>query len=173
MTRARDTGDRLRDDRSFRERAKLLRAEERAYGGHTFGRHVDVGPAYTWARVQRELVDRTTGLSHFRSDATRWTSEVYLARAVDGIERSTEYRRSMAASETELRRGQPPPTVRPLVRVPLRQAIGADWSRAVAGHTADPAGIRMTRFGPRAAVVAVYRARPGGGWYLHTCYPTP
>ncbi len=162
MTRARSSDDRLRDDRSARERVKRLRDEERTYRGHAFRRHVDVGPAETRARAAQS-----------RSDATRWTHETHLARAVGGVERSQEYRRSMAEAEAALRRGQPPQTVRPVVRIPLRQAIGADWSRAVAGHTADRNGVRMTRFTPQAQVVAVYRARPGGGWYLHTCYPTP
>ncbi|MDS0132739.1 MULTISPECIES: hypothetical protein [unclassified Amycolatopsis] len=173
MTRARSGDDRFRDDRSVRERVKHLRDEERTYRGHAFRRHVDVGPAETRARAQRALVDNPGGRAHFRSNATRWTHETHLARAVGGVERSQEYRRSMAEAEAALRRGQPPQTVRPVVRIPLRQAIGADWSRAVAGHTADRNGVRMTRFTPQAQVVAVYRARPGGGWYLHTCYPTP
>jgi hypothetical protein len=173
VTRARDTSERNRDDRALRERAKQLRAEERAYGGHAFARHVDVGPAETRARAQRALVDPATGRAHLRSDATRWTAEVHFARAVDSVERSQEYRNRIAQAEAALRRGEPPQTVRPVVRIPLRQALGADWSRAVAGHTADPTGVRTSRFTSRAEVVAVYRARPNGGWFLHTCYPTP
>jgi hypothetical protein len=173
VTRARNASDRVRDDRALRERVKRLRAEERAYGGHVFDRHVDVGPEYTSARAQRALVDPATGRAHPRSNATRWTTEIYLARAVDGVERSQEYRNRISQAEAALRRGEPPETIRPVVRIPLRQALSADWSRAVAGHAADPAGVRMIRFTPHAEVIAVYRARPGGGWFLHTCYPTP
>jgi hypothetical protein len=173
VTRARDTSERDRDDRTLRERVRRLRAEERVYGGHAFARHVDIGPAETRARAQRALLDPTTARVHFRSDATRWTADVHLTRAVGGVERSQEYRDRITQAEAALRRGEPPQTVRLVVRIPLRQALGTDWSRAVAGHSADPTGVRMTRFSPQAAVVAVYRARPNGGWFLHTCYPTP
>lgn len=173
MTRGRDAGGRDRDDRALRERVQRLRVEERAYHGHAFKTHVDVGPADTRVRAQSALPDPRTARAHLRSDATRWTADVHLARATDSVERSKAYRDQMTQADAALRRGQPPQTVRVVVRMPLRQALGADWSRAVAGHTADPSGVRPTRFTPRAQVVAVYRARPNGGWFLYTCYPTP
>lgn len=164
--RGRDTRS---DPRQLKERRVKLRAEER---GHTFERHVDIGPAGTQARAQRLLTERGP-VRQQHADATRWTSDYALARAVDGVERSPEYRTRMTAAEQALSRGEPPQLIRPVVRLPLRDAVGPDWRNAVAGHRADATGVRPIRFPETAQVVAVYRAKPGGGWYIHTCYPLP
>ncbi|MTD54788.1 hypothetical protein [Amycolatopsis pithecellobii] len=168
----RDDG-RSRSDRPDRERVAKLRADERAYGGHTFQRHVDIGPAGTRERALRILAAHDGAGCHRAGDATRWTSEHALARAVGGVERSPEYRKRLASAEDAIRRGEPPQTVRPVVRVRLADVLGPAWRSGVAGHRADATRVQPTRFGAGAQVVAVYRARPGGGWVLHTCYPVP
>ncbi|HEX5407643.1 MAG TPA: hypothetical protein VFX16_35685 [Pseudonocardiaceae bacterium] len=155
------------DIRELRERAARLRADEGIYGGHTFRTHVDVGPAETHARALRDF-DKRPGR---HQPATRWTSEQALARAVDSVERSRRYRTKIVSAEADLRRGEPMQTVRPVVRIPLRDALGPDWRSGVAGHRADAGGVRPIRFTDSAEVVVVYRARPGGIWRLHTCYP--
>ena len=173
----RDRDDRSRatrhDERALRERATQLREDERKFGGHVFSRHVDVGPGATHSRAQQMLNQRDSRVSHRVADATRWTSERSLVRAVDGVERTQAFKSRMSAAEDALRRGVPPETVRPVVRVPLHDALGPDWRSAVAGHRADATGVRQTTFTRTAEVVAGYRARPGGGWRLHTCYPVP
>jgi hypothetical protein len=160
------------DQRALRERVTNLRADEQRYRSHVFRNHVDIGPSGTRTRALDGFDPARPGRSQ-SSDVTRWTSEHYLARAVMGVERSHDYRTKMTAAEEALRRGEPPHTVRPVVRIPLRDAIGPDWHSGVAGHVADSSGVRPSRFTNSAEVVAVYRARPGGGWYLQTCYPHP
>jgi hypothetical protein len=163
----------VRSERDLRDRAAQLRADELRHTGHTFSRHVDVGPTQTEQRARQTFADRNGRDRHGVAYATRWTSDRALARAVDGVERSRAHRTKIADGEAALQRGEPPATIRPVVRVPLREALGSAWRSEVAGHQADARGARPVRFADDAEVVAVYRARPGGGWRLHTCYPVP
>lgn len=167
--RARDDG---RSD--LRERIAKLRADERTYRSHVFERHVDIGPATTQERAGRKFAAQSEAAQHRPSHATRWTSDRHLARAVDGIERSSAYRTAIVSAKTATeQRGEAPQTIRPVIRLPLRDVLGPDWRSAVAGHSADRTGVRPARFTDTADVVAVYRHRPGVGWILYTCYPTP
>jgi hypothetical protein len=160
--------ERIERERRIRERTAQLRDDERRFGGHTFSRHVDVGPAQTQLRAQ-ELARNP---KHSGGDATRWTSERGLTRAVMRVERSQEYRDKIAAAQAVLDRGEPAVLARPVVRVSARTALGPDWRQQVSGYRADADGkVRTLHFEDDAMLVAVYRPRPGGGWRLHSCYP--
>jgi hypothetical protein len=163
--------EQARRERQMRDRAVQLRADESRYGGHAFLTHVDVGPAQTARRALERYQNPKNRQSY--GDATRWTADRALARAVMAVERTKEYRDRTAAAQAALDRGQPASLTRPVVRVAARDALGPDWRQHVAGHRADANGTRPMRFEDDAMVIAVYQPRPGGGWVLHTCYPVP
>jgi hypothetical protein len=150
-----------------------MRSEERRYGGHAFREHVDLSAADTARRAQTGVNMRGIPSQQRPSNATRWTSDRAMVRALDGIERTHAYRRGRTSAESALARGTPPGAVRFVVRVPLRDALGPGWRHEVAGHRATARGVEPSRFTDRSEVVAVWRAKPGGGWALHTCYPLP
>jgi hypothetical protein len=163
--------EQTRRERQMRDRTAKLRADENTHGGHAFRAHVDVGPTETARRAQQRYQDPANRQSY--GDATRWTSDRALTRAVMAVEHTQQYRDKTAAAQAALDRGQPTSLARPVVRVAARDALGPDWRQQVAGHRADANGVRPMRFHDDAMLIAVYRPRPGGGWRLHTCYPVP
>lgn len=174
-SRGRSDGRDRPDDRRYRAERELvreLRAREVRDGGHAFSRHVDVSGVDTARRATREFSTSDGKGRNRPTNATRWTSDLAMARAVDHIQRSREFRDRSRAKGRLLENGANPDTIRFAIRVPLTDALGGEWRRHVAGHIADAQSVRPARFGPRSEVVAVFRARPAGGWSLHTCYPT-
>lgn len=172
-SRSRNDGPDDQRSRVERESARRLRADEARNGGHAFCRHVDVSRADTYRRASVEYSTRDGRGRNHPTNATRWTNERALARAVDRVERSQQYIDRSQAKARQLSRGDAPETVRFSVRLPLAQALGPRWHQEVEGHTADGTGVRRARFNPSSEVVAVFRATTAtGGWTLHTCYPT-
>jgi hypothetical protein len=155
----------------YESRVRTMRADDVRNGGHTFREHVDVGPSDTARRARTGERARGGSDRPPPRHATRWTNERAAARSAERLWRSPQARAQLAVQMDRLRNGAPVPAMRISVRMPLNEALGGDWRKHVAGHTAGSGGLRESHFTERSVAVATWRMNADGKWYLRTCYP--
>jgi hypothetical protein len=138
---------------------------------HVFREHVDVGPKDTALRARTGTRARDGERGPVPAHATRWTHERAAARAAERVWRDPETQRRLRAQMKLLHQGDPPSSLRVVRYLPLREAVGSNWRRYVAGHTAGSGGLRESRFTEHSVVKAVWKMDDDRKWYLQTCYP--